>query len=167
MKPIRLWPRSPCSLARSAPLHAADDPVFPPGIRVGLTPLVGLVRAKTFVGFETEDHSVKVLVDGAAGRGLWRGRERLQGQSGRHRRHQAREHRDVRAGIAYYTAESAKDGATSVRRYSMILPGGTFSGYVAVQVPENAAKIYTDDAVRQMFASAASARKFRSRNSLA
>ena len=36
----------------------------------------------------------------------------------------------------------------------MILPGGAFSGYVAVQVPENASKIYTDDAVRQMFASA-------------
>ena len=36
----------------------------------------------------------------------------------------------------------------------MILPGGTFSGYVAVQVPENATKIYTDEAVRQMFASA-------------
>src|ERR1700722_2474063 len=36
----------------------------------------------------------------------------------------------------------------------MILSGGTFSGYVAVQVPENAGKIYTDDAVRKMFASA-------------
>src|SRR5258705_5538124 len=36
----------------------------------------------------------------------------------------------------------------------MILPGGTFSGYVAVQVPENATRIYSDDAVRQMFASA-------------
>jgi hypothetical protein len=36
----------------------------------------------------------------------------------------------------------------------MILPGGFFSGYVAVQVPENASKIYTDEAVRQMFASA-------------
>ena len=36
----------------------------------------------------------------------------------------------------------------------MILPGGTFSGYIAVQVPESASKIYTDDAVRQMFASA-------------
>ena len=59
------------------------------------------------------------------------------------------------AGLAYYTTENAKDGATNVRRYSMILPGGTFSGYVAVQVPENASKIYTDDAVRQMFASAA------------
>ena len=39
------------------------------------------------------------------------------------------------AGLAYYTVESAKDGATNVRRYSMILPGATFSGYVAVQVP--------------------------------
>lgn len=36
----------------------------------------------------------------------------------------------------------------------MILPGPTFSGYVAVQVPENATKIYTDEAVRQMFATA-------------
>src|SRR6185503_7732525 len=44
--------------------------------------------------------------------------------------------------------------AANVRRYSMILPGPTFSGYVAVQVPENAARIYTDDAIRQMFASA-------------
>ena len=61
---------------------------------------------------------------------------------------------ETAAGTAYYTAENAKNGATSVRRYSMILPGGAFSGYVAVQVPENASKIYTDDAVRQMFASA-------------
>ena len=58
------------------------------------------------------------------------------------------------AGTAYYTAETAKDGATTVRRYSMIFSGGTFSGYVAVQIPENATKIYSDDAVRQMFASA-------------
>jgi hypothetical protein len=58
-------------------------------------------------------------------------------------------------GTAYYSVENARSGASTVRRYSMILPGGTFSGYVAVQIPENAAKIYTDDAVRQMFASAA------------
>src|SRR3569623_1336118 len=36
----------------------------------------------------------------------------------------------------------------------MIVPGLGFSGYVAVQVPENATKIYTDEAVRQMFATA-------------
>ena len=131
----------------------AADPVFPSGMRVGLTPLVGLVPAKSFVGFETDDHGVKVLVtelpaqaygevanafkanpDGAGG---------VKPQS-----------IETSAGLAYYTTENAKDGATNVRRYSMILPGGTFSGYVAVQVPENAGKIYTDEAVRQMFASA-------------
>jgi len=36
----------------------------------------------------------------------------------------------------------------------MIVPGAGFSGYVAVQIPENATKIYTDEAVRQMFATA-------------
>src|SRR3954464_7804061 len=57
------------------------------------------------------------------------------------------------AGLAYYTTESGKAGETAVRRYSMIVPGAGFSGYVAVQIPENATKIYTDEAVRQMFAS--------------
>jgi len=61
---------------------------------------------------------------------------------------------ETSAGMAYYTVETAKDGATNIRRYSMMLPGGTFSGYVAVQVPDNATRIYSDDAVRQMFASA-------------
>jgi hypothetical protein len=37
----------------------------------------------------------------------------------------------------------------------MILPGGAFSGYIAVQIPENASKIYTDEAIRKMFATAA------------
>src|SRR5579863_6280130 len=51
-----------------APLLAATgsaraaDPVFPPGGRIGMTPLVGLVPAKAFTGFETEDQSVKVLI---------------------------------------------------------------------------------------------------------
>src|SRR5436309_16039956 len=40
----------------------AADPVFPPGVRFGMTPLVGLSPAKSFVGFETDDQSVKVLV---------------------------------------------------------------------------------------------------------
>ncbi len=36
--------------------------VFPPGAHVGMKPLVGLVRAKSFIGFETEDQGVKVLI---------------------------------------------------------------------------------------------------------
>ena len=119
-----------------------------------MTPLVGLVTAKTFAGFETEDQGVKVLVTElpaeAYGEVVNAFKANPGGTGGI-----KPESIETPAGLAYYTAENAKDGATNVRRYSMILPGGTFSGYVAVQVPENAAKIYTDDAVRQMFASAA------------
>jgi hypothetical protein len=134
-----------------APAFAAD-PVFPPGMRVGLTPLVGLSRAKSFVGFETEDQGVKVLVTElpaeAYGEVMNAFKANPAGTGG-----VKPESIETSAGVAYYTAENARDGASSVRRYSMIVPGGTFSGYIAVQVPENASKIYTDDAVRQMFAS--------------
>jgi len=132
----------------------AADPVFPPGMRVGITPLVGLNRAKTFVGFETEDQGVKVLIAelpaDAYNEVMNAFKNSPAGAGG-----VKPENIETAAGLAYYTIETGKDGATTVRRYSMILPGGTFSGYIAVQVPENAAKVYTDDAVRRMFASAA------------
>ena len=131
----------------------AADPVFPPGIRIGITPLVGLNRAKAFVGFETEDKGVKVLLTelpaDAYNEVMNAFKNNPAGAGG-----VKPESIETAAGLAYYTIEAGKDGATNVRRYSMILPGGTFSGYIAVQVPENASKIYTDDAVRQMFASA-------------
>jgi hypothetical protein len=157
MKPIRIFFAVAFFIAAIclalSPASAADT-VFPPGMRVGLTPLVGLSRAKSFVGFETEDQSVKVLVTelpaAAYDEVMNAFKANPAGTGG-----VKPESIETSAGLAYYTAESAMDGANHVRRYSMILPGGSFSGYVAVQVPENAAKIYTDDAVRQMFASAA------------
>src|SRR6202166_4605576 len=152
MKHIRILSALVLFVAAICPALAADT-IFPPGVRIGVTPLVGLVGARTFVGFETEDHSVKVLMAElpaeaynevvTAFKASPAGTNGIKPQS-----------IETSAGVAYYTAENARDGATSVRRYSMILPGGTFSGYVAVQIPENATKIYTDDAVRQMFASA-------------
>jgi hypothetical protein len=38
----------------------AADAIFPAGSRVGMTPLVGLVPATKFTGFQTEDEGVKV-----------------------------------------------------------------------------------------------------------
>ncbi len=156
MKHIRLLSAVTLLLVALSPAFAAD-PVFPPGARIGMTPLVGLARAKTFIGFETEDESVKVLIaelpPEAYGEVVSAFKVNPAGSGGI-----KPESIETATGPAYYTAENAKentkDGPRPVRRYSMILQGGTFSGYVAVQVPENASKIYTDDAVRQMFASA-------------
>ena len=135
----------------------AADPVFPPGARVGMTPLVGLNKARNFIGFETEDQGVKVLVTDLPAEAYGEVANAFKANPGGTGGIKP-ESIETAAGLAYYTVENgkenAKDGTANVRRYSMILPGPTFSGYVAVQVPENAAKIYTDDAVRQMFASA-------------
>ena len=152
MKPVRYLAAVALTIAASCSAFAAD-PVFPPGARVGMTPLVGLGKAKTFIGFETEDQGVKVLVTDLPAEAYGEVANAFKANPGGTGGVKP-ESIETSAGLAYYTAENAKDGTTNVRRYSMILPGPTFSGYVAVQVPENASKIYTDDAIRQMFASA-------------
>jgi hypothetical protein len=139
--------------ATLCPAFAADA-IFPPGIRVGMTPLVGLVPSKTFLGFETEDHGVKVLVAELPADAYSEVKNAFNANPAGVAGAKPETIETAAGSTAYYTVENAKDGATDVRRYSMIMPGGTFSGYIAVQVPENASKIYTDDAVRQMFASA-------------
>jgi hypothetical protein len=139
-------------LTAAGPAQAAD-PVFPPGARVGLVPLVGLVRAKSFIGFETEDQGVKVIVADLPPDAYNEVVNAFKGNPGGVGGVKS-ESLETGAGLGYYTVENAKAGTSNVRRYSMILPGVGFSGYIAVQVPENAWKIYSDDAVRQMFATA-------------
>ncbi len=139
-------------IAATNPALAAD-PVFPPGARVGMVPLVGLVRAKAFIGFETEDQGVKVVVADLPAEAYNEVSNAFKGNPGNLGGIKP-ESIETPAGLGYYTVENGKDGATNVRRYSMIVPGLGFSGYVAVQVPENSWKIYSDDAVRQMFATA-------------
>jgi hypothetical protein len=129
----------------------AADPIYPRGIRVGLAPLVGLAPAKAFVGFETSDQGVKVLMTELPAQAF--GEVETAFKTNPAAMTVKPESIETSAGPAFYTIENAKDATGNLRRYSMIVGGGTFSGYVAVQVPENAQKIYTDDAVRQMFAS--------------
>jgi hypothetical protein len=132
----------------------AADPVYPPGVRIGMTLLVGLAPAKTFPGFETEDHSVKVLIAELPAAAYNEIKTAFKANSFPGPNPIKPESLQTTAGEGFYTAENAKDGDVPVRRYSMIVPGDTFSGYVAMQIPDNATKIYSDDAVRQMFATA-------------
>jgi hypothetical protein len=152
MKTVRLLVAVALLVGIARPALSAET-VFPAGMRVGLTPLVGLSRAKSFVGFETDDQGVKVFVTELPAQAYGEVMNAFKANPGGAGGVKP-DSIETSAGLAYYTTESGKDGATNVRRYSMILPGGTFSGYIAVQVPDNATKIYTDDAVRQMFASA-------------
>lgn len=134
-----------------APAHAADR-VFPPGARVGLAPVEGLEPAKNFPGFSAEDDAVRVVITElpaeafgeveAAVKAERPGPVGVKPQSFQ-----------TEAGPAFFTSETGQDGATVVRRYSMILRGDQFSGYVAMQVPADS-KTFSDEVVRKLFASA-------------
>ena len=139
--------------ASFSPLIAAAqaaDATYPRGIRIGLAPLEGLSPAKGFVGFESADGAVKVLLTELppAAYGEVEAAFKAQPEGVGGIKPQSLE---TGAGKAYYTIESGKDGDTPVRRYSMIVSGGAFSGYVAVQVAESSSAAVTDDKVRQMF----------------
>ncbi|GLR89370.1 hypothetical protein [Bradyrhizobium iriomotense] len=152
MKSIRPLAALALLIASALPAVAADA-VFPPGLRVGMVPLIGLSQAKTFPGFESDDGGVKVLVTELPPDAYGEVANAFKANPGGVGSIKP-EKIDTPAGLAYYTIETGKDGTATVRRYSMIVPGTGFSGYVAVQIPENATKIYSDDAVRQMFATA-------------
>jgi hypothetical protein len=132
---------------------SAADPIFPPGARVGMVPLVGLNRAKSFIGFETDEAGAKVVIADLPIEAYDEVANAFKSNPGGIGGVKPQSI-ETGTGLGYYTVENARDGDTNVRRYSMIMPGIAFAGYVAVQIPESAWKIYSDDAVRQMFASA-------------
>jgi hypothetical protein len=96
----------------------AEDPVFPPGIRIGIVPLAGLNPAKKFTGFESEDENVKVLMAELPAEAYSELMNALKTNPALAVKPEAIE---TAAGMAYYTAETAKAGGNVVRRYSMIM----------------------------------------------
>lgn len=130
----------------------AADPVYPSGARVGLVPAEGLAVAKEFIGFESEDKKVKVGVAEippaafeAVETALKEGKAPAAGSKP--------EAFETAAGKAYITSDTGKDGAATVRMYSVIVSSDKFTGYVIVQMRDDAAKPLSEDAVRKMLAS--------------
>jgi len=154
----------------------AADPVYPTGVRVGLVPLIGLTKATTFPGFESQDHNVRVLVAELPATAYTEAVKALEAPVAGGVTPKPIE---TAAGMGYFlvdntsatdnpamgtgkpastenpasAAENPANSKDSIKRYMLFVAGEGFSGYVAVQVPENASLIYTEDAVKQMLAS--------------
>lgn len=135
---------------------ASANPVYPPGVRLGLVPSDGLTPAKGFSGFQSADEGVKVIV-GELPSAAFAAVEAAQ-KAGPQPNAPKIEPLQTTAGRAFITSESGKNADTNVRLYSLIVAGGTFSGYVAVQVTENASKAFPEATIRK-FLSSASLRK--------
>jgi hypothetical protein len=142
-----------CVLTGIAPAFAGDL-IYAPGTRIGLVPLIGLSPSKTFPGFETDDHGVKVVVAELPA-AAFKDVETVAKSNSSSIQGPKPQGLETASGQGYFIVETAKNGNDNVRRYSMVVSGDTFSGYVAVQVPENVEKIYSDEAVKKMFATVA------------
>lgn len=135
---------------------ASANPVYPPGVRIGLVPSDGLAPAKGFSGFQSADEGVKVIV-GELPAAAFTAVEAAQ-KAGPQPNAPKIEPLQTTAGPGFITSESGKNADTTVRLYSLIVAGGTFAGYIAVQVTEAASKAFPDETIRK-FLSTATLRK--------
>ncbi len=138
------------ALSLSVAAHAADV-VFPPSSRVGIVPLDGLVVSKEFLGFESDDKTLKVgiaEIPPAAFEAVETAFKEGKPVGDGHKVDQLK----TEAGDAYVTIESRKEGDANYKTYSVIAKGDTFSAYVIAQMREGAAKAPTDETMRKMLA---------------
>ncbi|MGX7745439.1 hypothetical protein [Rhodopseudomonas parapalustris] len=141
-------------LSATATNAVAADAVYPRGIRVGIVPMTGLSQSTSFLGFESADHGVKVLVSELPGPAFDQVDAAFKAAPEGSLGNVKPEKIETTAGNGYFTAEDAMVGPDKVRRYSLIVPGSKlFSGYVAVQVPAVKAETYSDEAVKKMLSS--------------
>lgn len=141
-------------LSAAATNAVAADAVYPRGIRVGIVPMPGLNQSTAFLGFESADQGVKVLVSELPGPAFDQIDAAFKAAPEGSLGNVKPEKIETAAGNGYFTAEDAVVGPDKVRRYSLIVPGSKlFSGYVAVQVPATEAKTYSDEAVKKMLSS--------------
>jgi hypothetical protein len=139
---------------QAVPAFAAD-PVFPKGGRVGLVPIEGLVPASGFPGFQATDQRVKVVVTELPKEAFASVEQAFKTEPATSSRPKLQA-LELQSGMkAYYTRETATDEGAAVRRFSLIVAGPRFSGYVAVQVPDPPAGAFSDEAVTRMLATVA------------
>ncbi len=133
----------------ASPLHA-QEAVFPPGSRIGIVPLDGLKQAEGRAGFESTEPGVKVLFAELPPDAFSSVDKGMKENKPLPPNVPKPESFTSPAGPAYLSIEKAEDGGTKLKRYAVIFDGGTFAGYAGVEVTDEAAKKYPEDAVRKM-----------------
>jgi len=148
------WLILACALAAVVPAQAAE-PVFPLGLRIGVVPPPGLVASTAFQGFEDRQRSVAMIltemppdaypamdqvfsVDALKAKGL-----------------EVEQRQDVtlKEGHGFIVVARQKTGDTTVRRWALVAGTPTLTALITLQVPQDAAATYPDEACRASLAS--------------
>lgn len=144
------------ALLIACPLAQAE-PVFPPGLRVGLEPAGQLKPATGITGFEDPANDVTVAIGELPPAVYPEVTAALFGQAPAGASNISREVFPFQDGAAYlHTARVVENGVASKRWLLVAMPSGLKHEFVAVvnvKVPEAASKVYSEAVVRKMLAS--------------
>lgn len=125
----------------------AAEPIYPPGGRIGLVPLKGLVLAKTFNGFEDAGQEVKVALSELPP-SAYVAVERAMFNS----IHSSLPPRliEIGDGLAFMTWEDDVANGVAVRRWGLLTTTPNFVALIFMQVPKTAQSVYDDATVRAL-----------------
>ena len=144
-------------LALAALPVSAAEPTYPPGSRIGLAPLAGLVPSKTFFGYEDLNNSVTMILvalppQAYADLDASVTAEALKRQG---MTMDSREALPLPSGKAFLVVGRQDVDNTKVRKWILVAASPSLTAFVTVQMPEAAAALYPDAAIRASLATLA------------
>lgn len=143
----------PLALLLLAGPAVANDLVYPPGSRIGLVPLNGILPLRNGSGFENPDNKLVVTLQEMPASAFdaidsaFKERKPLPTAMG------DAQPFDTVAGKGYLSRAGGPNSGPKNNRIAIIISDGKMAGYVAVDVPEAAAGTYSDEAIQKMLAS--------------
>jgi hypothetical protein len=134
---------------------ANAEPVFPPGLRIGLEPQAGLVLSKRFPGFEDADHQVAIAILDLPGPAYDDIERSVFGKEQESLAGVQRESFPFASGIGFLISGQSTVNGVVLHKWFLLASayGKNLTTLINVEVPDAARAIYTDAVVRKALAS--------------
>lgn len=150
---LRSLPAALLALLLVAGTASANDLVYPPGSRIGLVPLDGIIPLKNGAGFENPDNNLVVTLREMPAAAYEAIDAAIKENKPLPTAMENPESFATATGKAYLSRAGGPNSGPSNNRVAIIVSDGNIAGYIAVDVPEAAARTYPDQAIRKMLAS--------------
>ncbi len=137
---------------------ANAEPVFPPGLRVGLEPPVGMSPSARFPGFEDTGQNAVIAILDLPARAYYELENAAFNKIQQDLDEAKRESFPFESGIGFLVSGTGHKNGIAVHRWSLLAQaiGGSvqdLTALVNVEVPESALSVYTDAVIRKALAS--------------
>ena len=140
------------------PAMLSAEPVFPPGLRIGLEPPGDLKLSARFPGFEDGDHNVIVVILDLPATAYHELETAAFSNAQNDLQQMKRESFPFGSGIGFLISGIGQQKGVTLHRWSLLAQavGGTVQNLtmlINVEVPESARSVYSDEVIRKMLAS--------------